>query len=90
MLFDSQKMPLVVRGSSLKLTVELADYYATNKDKSICEEIELSHVEFKAQAYFNFALDSNITLVDGARLGTLIIEDGVVKPHKMTLIKVIV
>jgi hypothetical protein len=88
MLYDSEKTPMTVKGTSLKLTVELADYSFSKESKIFCEEVELSG-DFCARADFNIALDSSTLFIDGAVLGKLSIEHGEVKAHKMNLIKVI-
>ena len=86
LLHDSEKIPITVRGSSLKLTVELADY--CHSDKKFLEEVELSG-DFCARAEFNIdSIDSTITLVDGAVLGKLLIKHGGKKTHRMNLKKV--
>jgi hypothetical protein len=78
---------MTVKGTSLKLTVELADYSFSKESKVFCEEVELSG-DFSDRADFNIALDSSTILIDGAVLGKLSIEHGEVKAHKMNLIKV--
>ena len=88
MLYDSEKMPMTVKGSSLKLTVELTDYYSSKESKIFYEEVQLSG-DFSARADFNIALDSSTPFVDGVVLGKLSIEHGEANAHKMNLIKVI-
>ena len=91
MLDDSQDMPLVIKGSNVKLTFVLADHYCkTNddKNKTFCDEIELSD-NLDGQAFIDIELDSSVILADEAKLGNLFISHGDVKPHKRTLIKVI-
>ena len=88
MLYDSEKTPMTVKGSSLKLTVELADYYSRKESKIFYEEVQLSG-DFSARADFNIALDSSTPFVDGVVLGKLSIEHGEANAHKMNLIKVI-
>ena len=88
MLYDSEKTPMTVKGSSLKLTVELAEYCSSKESMIFCEEVQLSG-DFSARADFNIALDSSNPFVDGAVLGKLSIEHGEAKAHKMNLIKVI-
>ena len=86
-LYDSEKTPMTVKGSSLKLTVELADYYSSKEPKIFCEEVQLSG-DFSARADFNIVLDYSNPFVDGAVLGKLSIEHGEANAHKMNLIKV--
>ena len=86
-LYDSEKMPIKVKGSSLKLTVQLADYYS-KEPKKVCKEVRLSG-DFSARADFNIILDSSTCIIDGAVLGELLIEQGKVKAHTMNLLKVI-
>ena len=87
MLYDSEKTPMTVKGSSLKLTVELADYYSSKESKIFCEEVQLSG-DFSARADFDIVLDYSNPFVDGAVLGKLSIEHGEANAHKMNLIKV--
>ena len=89
MLYDSEKTPMTVKGSSLKLTVELAEYCSSKESKIFCEEVQLSG-DFSARADFNIVLDSSNPFVDGAVLGKLSIEHGEANAHKMNLIKVII
>ena len=87
MLYDSEKTPITVKGSTLKLTVELADYYSSKESKIFCEEVQLSG-DFSARADFDIVLDYSNPFVDGAVLGKLSIEHGEANAHKMNLIKV--
>lgn len=86
LLYDSEEVPLRVKGSSLKLAVEMADYCCSSKTKE-CKEVLLSG-DFSARADFNITLDSSTTIVNGATLGKLSIEHGETIPHQMNLIKV--
>ncbi len=88
-LCDSEKTPLVVKGSSVNLTVELDDHYCSNTTKKFCEEVELSG-DFKARADFKIQIDSNIIIADEAILGTFSVGHGEVIAHKMTLIKQVI
>ena len=87
MLYDSEKTPITVKGSTLKLTVELADYCSSKKSKIYCKEVELSG-DFSTREEFDIELDSSTLLVVGAVLGKLSIEHGQGKAHTMNLIKV--
>ena len=87
-LCDSEQTPVVVKGSSIKLTVELDDNYEA-VCKKFCEEVELSG-EFQARADFKIKLDSNATIVDEAVLGDFTVEYGGIKAHRMNLIKKVI
>jgi hypothetical protein len=85
MLYDSEKTPMTVKGSRLKLTVEIADYYSSNESKIFCEEVQLSG-DFSARADFSITLDSSTRFIDGVVLGKLSIEYGEDTAPKMSLI----
>ena len=86
-LYDSEKTPITVKGSSLKLTIELPSYFSLCEAEKFREDLELCG-NFSARADFNIALDSSATLVEGSVVGKLLIEHGEHTPHKMNLIKV--